>query len=304
MKWLLLDAGNTALKWALVRAEQAQWSAGEFSTTDPSLARRGGTLPLEHPDFRAQFERDLAQALALDPGGTKATAQGLKVLGSAVVAPETIFLVEDAIAAAVATTSPAGVATAPRPAIQWLSAVKRFEHDGITLRNSYREPLLLGADRWHSMIGARALFPHVNLAVVNAGTATTVDGVDMSGNFLGGVIAPGLELMRSSLAQAAARLPLAQGEPVAHPDNTDDAIRTGITDALVGLIEQRLRRIRERAGSPVQIVLSGGNRHALQPLLQAQRGLGDVALDAELVLRGVWHRARALASAQITSAPA
>jgi type III pantothenate kinase len=151
------------------------------------------------------------------------------------------------------------------------------------------------------MIGARSLFPKVNLAVINAGTATTVDGVDMTGNFLGGVIAPGVDLMRSSLAQAAARLPLARGESVAHPDNTDDAIRTGITDAIVGLVEQRMRRIRERAGSPVQVVLSGGNRGVLQPVLEAHGKFGPLALEPELVLRGVWHRARAIASGEIAN---
>jgi type III pantothenate kinase len=151
------------------------------------------------------------------------------------------------------------------------------------------------------MIGARARFASVPLLVINAGTATTVDAVDGDGRFLGGVIAPGVEMMRAALARGTARLPLAAGDYVELPDNTDDAIRTGILDAQIGLIVQRMQRLRQQAGSAVQTVVSGGNGPTLHALLRAQGGLGTMALEPDLVLLGLWYRARAQSDPAPTS---
>jgi type III pantothenate kinase len=180
--------------------------------------------------------------------------------------------------------------------VLWLRAAERYAHEGIVLRSAYREPGQLGADRWHALIGARARFPRSALALVNAGTATTVDSVQADGMFCGGVIVPGVDLMRASLARGTARLPLAAGDYVLHPDNTDDAIRTGILDAQLGLIERRIRRLREISGTPPQVLVSGGHGAALAALLQNQGGYGAVAQEPDLVLRGLWHQGRALAT--------
>ncbi len=279
MSWLLLDAGNTALKWELTCPAAAQWREADTPEAATAHANRRGSIAMDDPQLAAKLLAELERA------GTPTS-----IVGCAVTSEERVDAIDAAMRAA-------GLQK-----VQWLGAAAQFDHDGIRLRNSYRNPLQLGPDRWHALIGARARFPQGVLAVINAGTATTVDGLNEDGRFVGGIIAPGIDLMRTSLAQGTARLPLAAGEYVAHPDNSDDAICTGILDAQIGLIERRVRRIRERAGALVQVVLSGGRGPDLFALLRVQAGFGTmIAHEPDLVLRGLWHRARALACEAATN---
>ena len=107
----------------------------------------------------------------------------------------------------------------------WLAVLHEVESTaaagGVT--NLYENPVLLGVNRWCALIGARALTA-APCVVVMAGTATTVDTLDGDGRFLGGLILPGLDLMRRSLARDTAALPLAAGKYSVHPRTTDDAI--------------------------------------------------------------------------------
>jgi type III pantothenate kinase len=106
------------------------------------------------------------------------------------------------------------------------------------VRNGYAVPTQLGADRWAALIGARAR--HAGSAlVVMAGTATTIDVLDAAGVFRGGLILPGLDLMRRALAQNTAALPEARGCFHEIPVNTDDAIVSGSLVATLGAIEWR-----------------------------------------------------------------
>ena len=103
--------------------------------------------------------------------------------------------------------------------------------------NRYGAPATLGVDRWAALIGAR----HVQsgaCVVVGAGTATTIDLLSASGEFRGGVILPGLDLMKRSLAEHTARLPLADGVYADEPRSTEDAIESGALHAQAGAIER------------------------------------------------------------------
>jgi type III pantothenate kinase len=280
LRWLLLDAGNTALKWEVFPAAAAQWPD---SRATPPPPRWQGTIAIDDPGLPAELARACAAMSALT-----GTAVPDAVLGCAVTSDARIRAIEAAIRAVNA------------PAVRWLAAEAQFDHDGIRLSNGYRDPAQLGADRWHALIGARAQYARSPLAVISAGTATTVDGVAADGRFLGGVIAPGVELMRASLADGTARLPLGDGQYAPHPDETHDAITTGVLDAQVGLIERRVRRIRETTGASVQVVLSGGMAATLFPLLRNLSGFGKLAHEPDLVLRGLWHRARGLAADAIS----
>lgn len=280
MSWLLLDAGNSALKWALVPETLAQWPDTAADAAGPGFLQ--GNIGADAPDLATQLAAACAQSAAVD-----GTAAPSRVAACAVTTSGRIATIDATLRAAGA------------PPAHWLAAQAEFTHDGIALRSNYRDPRQLGADRWHALIGARALYPRVALAVISAGTATTVDGVRADGLFCGGVIAPGVDLMRGSLASGTARLPLAAGDYVDHPDNTDDAIRTGVLDAQLGLIERRIRRIREAVGAPPQVIVAGGHGAALLPLLRAPAVFGTVALAPDLVLRGLWHQARALVASAI-----
>lgn len=94
------------------------------------------------------------------------------------------------------------------------------------VRNAYEQPERLGADWWAALIGARGQLVS-DCLVVCAGTATTVERLDASGEFRGGRFLPGVDLMRASLARNTAQLPLAEGEFRMAPRNTMDAIVSG-----------------------------------------------------------------------------
>src|SRR6185436_9837669 len=78
--------------------------------------------------------------------------------------------------------------------VQWLTS----RHEQCGVRNAYGEPSQLGTDRWASLIAAWRFVRGAAL-VVNAGTAVTIDMLDATGVFRGGVILPGLALMASAL---------------------------------------------------------------------------------------------------------
>ena len=144
---------------------------------------------------------------------------------------------------------------------------------GVT--NSYDTPEQLGADRWAALIGARAL--HGGACVVaDAGTATTIDALDASGRFRGGLILPGLTLMRAALAGNTADLPHASGSFRSLPTNTDDAIASGALHATLGAIA----RMRATLGADVACLLSGGAAAELAPHLEPpQRPIDNLVLE-------------------------
>ena len=126
------------------------------------------------------------------------------------------------------------------------------------VRNAYERPGQLGADRWAALIGARGQTNNACL-VVCAGTATTLDWLDASGQFRGGAILPGFDLMRAALAQNTAQLPLGQpdeGEFRAEPRNTLDAIFSGCLHAQVGAVERMYAAMAGEAGA--LCLLTGG----------------------------------------------
>jgi len=136
----------------------------------------------------------------------------------------------------------------------WLKG--EAERCGVTSR--YERPEQLGPDRWAALIAARALHQGPCL-VVNAGTATTADVLSAQGEFLGGLILPGVDLMRFVLHEHTGRLPLQEGRFVQTPRNTIDAIESGCRHAQAGAVERMLRV----AGEGALCLVSGGAGKAL-----------------------------------------
>ena len=134
---------------------------------------------------------------------------------------------------------------------------------GVT--NGYTIPAQLGADRWAALIGARQLFPG-DCLVVNAGTATTIDVLDRNGVFQGGLILPGIDLMRASLAGNTAQLPLADGACQSLPRNTADAIASGALLATAGAIARMFAHVAATPGATC--LVTGGAAAPLLPVLQ------------------------------------
>jgi type III pantothenate kinase len=134
------------------------------------------------------------------------------------------------------------------------------------VRSSYEAPEQLGCDRWAALIGAHHLYPGASL-IVNVGTAMTVDALCEDGLFLGGIIVPGLELMRRALDAHTAALRMQPGEVRFFPANTGDSIFSGAAHALAGAVERMGSFMRESGQDPLRVILSGGDASTLLPLL-------------------------------------
>ncbi len=142
------------------------------------------------------------------------------------------------------------------------------------LVNGYDYPSRLGADRWVALAGARSrVLAHLAKAgkarpalVVMVGTAVTVDALDASGRFLGGLILPGFGLMLRALEQGTAGLKVPTGEVVDFPTNTSDALMSGGANAIAGAVERQVRRLQEHTGAEPLLLMTGGAAVKLVPI--------------------------------------
>ena len=137
--------------------------------------------------------------------------------------------------------------------------------------SSYDHPNRLGVDRWVALIGARhrvlARGPARPALVVMVGTAVTVDALDASGRFLGGLILPGFGLMLRALEMGTAGLKAPTGEAVDFPTNTSDALMSGGTDAIAGAVERMHRKLLLCTGQEPLLIMSGGAAVKLSPII-------------------------------------
>jgi type III pantothenate kinase len=144
-------------------------------------------------------------------------------------------------------------------------------------------PQEVGADR---LLNALASHTHYKgpLVVIDFGTATTFDVVDQDGSYLGGVIAPGINLSIEALHRAAARLPrIGIGRPQAVIGrDTVAAMQSGIYWGYVGLIEGIVGRIRGEHEAPLKVIATGG----LAPLFAEGTEVIE-RIDPDITLEGL-----------------
>ncbi|MEN9658121.1 MAG: hypothetical protein RL571_1586 [Pseudomonadota bacterium] len=161
--------------------------------------------------------------------------------------------------------------------IQWL----KVNRSALGIHNAYRHLEQQGPDRWAAVLGARSLFPERALVIASAGTALTVDALTEENEYLGGMILPGLRLMKSALAQKTARLTLSEGAFHDFPRCTTDAIETGCISAMAGSIIAMQTRLAQRGDTPLCII-SGGDAALIAPHLPIQPIIAE-----QLVLHGL-----------------
>ena len=179
---------------------------------------------------------------------------------------------------------------------QWLrvrwSIAPRIVHSQarqLDVTNGYREPEQLGADRWAALIGARGL-TRLAACVVDCGTAVTVDALSSSGVFLGGVIFPGLRLLRGSLVQGTQAIKTVEGNSVdCLARSTADGVAAGTLFGLAGAVERLINEYRRTLGDTTQVLLTGGDAPLLAPRLSVA-----FAPVPDLVLRGLARIANSL----------
>jgi type III pantothenate kinase len=244
---LLIDAGNMRIKWALVSG--ADWLCS-------------GATPTAQAGRLAQ---EIAERLARQKPGT--SLQDIRQIWASNVAGEACAQQIRSI----------GAATSVQP--HFVAA--REKQCGV--RNRYAEPLQLGSDRWAALIAAWHLVQRACL-VVDSGTATTVDALSAKGEFVGGLILPGVELMQRSLASAASQLGPAQGVYAPFPQNSADAIFSGAIQASCGAIERQYNLLDD---DRAPLLLSGGAAKLLFTHLGRQRCSSPPQVVDNLVLQGL-----------------
>ncbi len=165
---------------------------------------------------------------------------------------------------------------------EMITATAQF--DGLT--NGYLDPTLLGADRWLALIGAWTKVKSA-LCVVDAGTAVKVDSVDAHGQHLGGLIAPGIHMMRealmhktSDIAKAASQSSPSLAGVLAN--NTAAAVSRGAVFALAGMADRAAEVIEQNAGKAPKLLITGGDATIIS---SAMRSRGETVPD--LVLQGL-----------------
>ncbi len=246
---LLLDAGNSRLKWAMLRN---------------GLYEHGGVL--------------------------EQTGTAIKELASAAWSeldkPEYVFV-----------ANVAGEATR-RALNSWIKRHWKLtpeyvlaEVEQFGIRNAYAEPERLGVDRWLALLAARDLFKGA-LCVIDCGTALTIDMLAHDNRHLGGLIIPGLTLMRDALIGRTETI-RDQMQAASHEQvrllgaDTGSAVVGGTLYAQIAVIDRVLADLSAELGATMRCVLTGGDAPQLLPLLATH-----VHYEADLVLLGLARIAR------------
>jgi type III pantothenate kinase len=201
---LLLDLGNTRLKWAWLQAtDEASSGAPEMPVSMPVSA-------LVHSDDSASWAELFREPMPQRIWLASVAGERTEALRKAIARHWQCQLVN----------------------IQTPSQHGRW-------RNGYAQPQSLGVDRFLGMLGALSIAPQSSAhIVVLVGTAMTIDVLAQSGAHLGGLIAPGPSLMRASLNRGTAQLPLVAMSALDLGRSTQTAIAAGCTLACAALIDK------------------------------------------------------------------
>lgn len=150
--------------------------------------------------------------------------------------------------------------------------VSSAQEAGVT--NGYDHPARLGADRWVAMIGARHRLLGRGIrkpcVVVMVGTAVTVEAIDASGKFLGGIILPGHGIMLRALESGTAGLHVPTGEVKDFPTNTSDALTSGGTFAIAGAVQRMVENTARHCGETPECIMTGGAGWKMAPSMSVK----------------------------------
>ena len=176
--------------------------------------------------------------------------------------------------------------TVPQLSEQWTQMADRYlGHEmlvvGPTIRTGMPiridNPHEVGADR---LVNAVAAYERVHdtCVVVDFGTAITYDPVSAEGEYLGGIISPGVEISLEALTERAAALPRVD---VTAPraligKTTIDAIRSGIVYGTAGQVDAIVNRLRGELGAETKTIATGGLAHAIVPYTTTIEAVDDL----------------------------
>lgn len=172
-----------------------------------------------------------------------------------------------------------------------MAQIKGFDHHlelthetPVPIQSKYTTPKTLGRDRLAAVCGAHWLFAHQNVLIIDAGTCMTYEILSEDGVYLGGNIAPGLQMRLQAMHEFTAKLPIVS---VSLPKEmigktTETALQNGaIRGSLLEIIEFR-RRIQRKMGK-TRTILTGGDANFLAKNLKF-----STFVERDLVLTGLY----------------
>lgn len=224
---LLIDYGNTRIKWRLI-APSGLCREGFCVSTEPSSLQE-----------LAELGPSVSRVAVSMVGSESAMALLESVIREITPAPIRFYWAEQ-------------------------------QRDGLT--NAYADVNRMGADRWHAMLGAWAAV-RAGVAVIDAGSALTVDYIDRQGRHLGGYILPGLQMMRQSLQIGAARVGFDDEQQLSTLPgrSTSECVNHGLAWLGAGLVDRiqrdahhyRLQRLLVTGGDAQRLLALGldGEHH-------------------------------------------
>lgn len=238
---LLVDIGNTAVKWALY---------------GPADRAEGGRIIHRGHDIATVFSTAWGDL----PG------------------PERIVVANvagDAVAASLADWTASHWSLQP----EFISTEKAA--GGV--RNAYETATDLGVDRWAALVGAHH---HVDgpVCVIDCGTAITIDLLSAEGQHLGGLIFPGVAMLKQVLLEDTANVLSLQGEgsPELLAQSTGAGVHSGAVHMAVAAIDRIVNNYVASHGDALELVITGGDAAEMLTLL-ARRARHE----PELVLKGL-----------------
>lgn len=147
-----------------------------------------------------------------------------------------------------------------------MAQIKGFEHQveldhliPVPISSEYTTPETLGRDRLAAVCGANWLFPNQNILIIDAGTCITYEVLTQAGVYLGGNIAPGLQMRLQAMHHFTAKLPIV---PLSLPptfigNSTETALQNGAVMGSLMEISDFRRRIQRKLGKTKTIITGG-----------------------------------------------
>ena len=257
MSILLIDIGNTRLKWA--------------------IASSNCDLHSDFVDQGASMNDSSNQLAQFDQISKNQTIE--KIICSSVISEDKTLAIKKHCQAIM-------------PEASWfqINGASAIEDLG----SQYDQAKQLGADRRAMALGAHQMFPDKNILVIGAGTATTIDLITPT-HHMGGWIFPGMTLMTHALNLNTAQLPNVstdkEGSSLQIGTNTNDGIYQGILASHVGAIMMAQEYMKNQKMTLDLMIVTGGNAKLLNTYLK-EFSLVPIHHEAQLVLKGLlaWHK--------------
>lgn len=151
------------------------------------------------------------------------------------------------------------------------------------IRVVYAPTAVVGADRIANAVATLPCYGAPAI-VVDFGTATTFDAISKGGDYVGGAIAPGLEIAQEALVTRAARLTPVPLVPPSHAVGTStvESIQSGAIFGYAGLVDGLVRRFRGEIGAEATVIATGGLAELIAPHTETVQHV-----DPDLTLRGL-----------------